>query len=164
MPTTYEDIRATLQARPQRWVGTGVAGFIGSNLLETLLRLDQKVEFRLGDVRHSVADIHKARKLLGFEPTHELKQGLALCMDWYRLDAKWAFPGSSTPTRAHFKCSIFTSTRPSSVAANRLNAARLRSMLRPSRTRSNAGPRSVIVTITLRRREAQLTRSLVPSA
>ena len=33
----------TLAARPRTWLITGVAGFIGSNLLEALLRLDQRV-------------------------------------------------------------------------------------------------------------------------
>jgi UDP-N-acetylglucosamine 4-epimerase len=41
-------------------------------------------EFRLGDVRHSLADIRKARELLGYAPTHPLEQGLDLAMDWYR--------------------------------------------------------------------------------
>ena len=41
------------------------------------------VEFRAGDVRHSQADISKARTLLGFEPTHRLDQGLREAMDWY---------------------------------------------------------------------------------
>jgi UDP-N-acetylglucosamine 4-epimerase len=41
------------------------------------------VEFRAGDVRHSQADIGKARKLLGFEPTHRLDEGLRQAMDWY---------------------------------------------------------------------------------
>jgi len=39
----YPELKQELQARPQRWLITGVAGFIGSNLLETLLKLDQKV-------------------------------------------------------------------------------------------------------------------------
>jgi UDP-N-acetylglucosamine/UDP-N-acetyl-alpha-D-glucosaminouronate 4-epimerase len=41
-------------------------------------------DFRPGDVRHSLADIGKARRLLGYAPTHSLPQGLALAMDWYR--------------------------------------------------------------------------------
>jgi UDP-N-acetylglucosamine 4-epimerase len=41
--TAYEQLRQDLAARPQRWLVTGVAGFIGSNLLETLLGLDQEV-------------------------------------------------------------------------------------------------------------------------
>ena len=39
----YQEIQASLRARPRRWLVTGVAGFIGSNLLETLLELDQEV-------------------------------------------------------------------------------------------------------------------------
>ncbi|MEZ9132801.1 NAD-dependent epimerase/dehydratase family protein [Vibrio breoganii] len=39
----YEQIKAELQVSPKTWLVTGVAGFIGSNLLETLLKLDQKV-------------------------------------------------------------------------------------------------------------------------
>jgi len=43
MPTTYEELKTQLQAATRVWLITGVAGFIGSNLLETLLKLDQKV-------------------------------------------------------------------------------------------------------------------------
>ena len=39
----YETIQQQLQAAPKKWLVTGVAGFIGSNLLETLLKLDQTV-------------------------------------------------------------------------------------------------------------------------
>jgi UDP-N-acetylglucosamine 4-epimerase len=39
----YEEIKINLQASPKTWLVTGVAGFIGSNLLETLLLLNQKV-------------------------------------------------------------------------------------------------------------------------
>jgi UDP-N-acetylglucosamine 4-epimerase len=41
--TRYEQIQAELRQAPKTWLVTGVAGFIGSNLLETLLRLDQSV-------------------------------------------------------------------------------------------------------------------------
>lgn len=40
-------------------------------------------DFRPGDVRHSRADISKARRLLGFEPTHACREGLANTMPWY---------------------------------------------------------------------------------
>jgi UDP-N-acetylglucosamine/UDP-N-acetylgalactosamine 4-epimerase len=33
-------------------------------------------DFRAGDVRHSLADIGKARSLLGYEPTHDVRAGL----------------------------------------------------------------------------------------
>jgi UDP-N-acetylglucosamine 4-epimerase len=37
------DLESILRSEPRVWLVTGVAGFIGSNLLETLLQLDQKV-------------------------------------------------------------------------------------------------------------------------
>jgi UDP-N-acetylglucosamine 4-epimerase len=41
--TTYEIQCQRLRQEPKKWLITGVAGFIGSNLLETLLKLDQRV-------------------------------------------------------------------------------------------------------------------------
>ncbi|MEE9337048.1 MAG: NAD-dependent epimerase/dehydratase family protein [Methylococcaceae bacterium] len=41
--TQYEKVKAELQKKPKKWLITGVAGFIGSNLLETLLKLDQTI-------------------------------------------------------------------------------------------------------------------------
>lgn len=40
-------------------------------------------DFRSGDVRHSLANIEKARQLLGYQPAHRLSGGLNLAMDWY---------------------------------------------------------------------------------
>ncbi len=40
--------------------------------------------FRAGDVRHSEADIGKAKRHLGYAPTHRLEQGLDAALDWYR--------------------------------------------------------------------------------
>ena len=39
---------------------------------------------RAGDVRHSLADISRARDLLGYEPVVSLEDGLADTMAWYR--------------------------------------------------------------------------------
>lgn len=41
--TSYAELQAQLVAEPKTWLVTGVAGFIGSNLLETLLTLNQYV-------------------------------------------------------------------------------------------------------------------------
>src|SRR5664279_29812 len=43
MMTAYEHLRQRLPQEPKTWLITGVGGFIGSNLLETLLKLDQSV-------------------------------------------------------------------------------------------------------------------------
>jgi nucleoside-diphosphate-sugar epimerase len=39
---------------------------------------------RAGDVKHSLADITRARELLGFEPRVDLATGLQLTMDWWK--------------------------------------------------------------------------------
>ena len=39
--------------------------------------------FRAGDVRHSEADVGKAGRLLGYEPTHDIAAGLDAALPWY---------------------------------------------------------------------------------
>ncbi|KKO46992.1 Vi polysaccharide biosynthesis protein VipB/TviC [Arsukibacterium ikkense] len=43
----------------------------------------QYVDFRAGDVRHSQADVSKARLMLGYLPSHTINEGLAVAMPWY---------------------------------------------------------------------------------
>jgi UDP-N-acetylglucosamine/UDP-N-acetylgalactosamine 4-epimerase len=43
MKENYKQLLERLRLRPRTWLVTGVAGFIGSNLLETLLKMDQHV-------------------------------------------------------------------------------------------------------------------------
>jgi UDP-N-acetylglucosamine 4-epimerase len=40
--------------------------------------------FRPGDVRHSEADLAEARRLLGFQPRHDLRGGLDETVAWYQ--------------------------------------------------------------------------------
>ncbi len=40
-------------------------------------------DFRAGDVRHSLADIGKARRLLGYAPAYSVDSGLTEAMPWY---------------------------------------------------------------------------------
>jgi len=41
--SAYDNLKTHLKSKQYSWLITGVAGFIGSNLLETLLKLNQKV-------------------------------------------------------------------------------------------------------------------------
>lgn len=47
-------------------------------------------DFRAGDVRHSQANIDKAKRLLGYVPTHNILDGIRKSMPWYisKLDVK----------------------------------------------------------------------------
>ena len=40
-------------------------------------------DFRRGDVPHSHADITRAKRLLGYEPSHRIDKGLDEALDWY---------------------------------------------------------------------------------
>ena len=56
------------------------------NLVAHGVRADVKPvyrDFRAGDVRHSLADIGKAQRLLGYAPMHRLTEGVAQCIPWY---------------------------------------------------------------------------------
>lgn len=39
---------------------------------------------RAGDIKHSNADITKARKLLGYDPQYDFKKGIELAIKWYK--------------------------------------------------------------------------------
>ena len=41
--SAYDQLQKELKAEPKVWLVTGAAGFIGSNLLEALLQLNQRV-------------------------------------------------------------------------------------------------------------------------
>lgn len=45
-------------------------------------------EFRAGDIPHSFADVSKAKRLLGYEPTHDIDQGLQEAIEWYCQQAR----------------------------------------------------------------------------
>jgi UDP-N-acetylglucosamine 4-epimerase len=38
---------------------------------------------RAGDVRHSLADITAAKKIVGYEPSHDIRLGLEEACNWY---------------------------------------------------------------------------------
>lgn len=39
---------------------------------------------RKGDIKHSNADINKARKMLGYDPEYDFEKGIKLAIDWYK--------------------------------------------------------------------------------
>lgn len=39
---------------------------------------------RAGDIKHSNADVSKAKKLLGYEPEYSFKDGIKLAIEWYK--------------------------------------------------------------------------------
>jgi UDP-N-acetylglucosamine 4-epimerase len=57
-----DSLDATLREQPRHWVVTGAAGFIGSNLVEALLRLDQHV---VGLDNLSTGHLHNVNEVLG---------------------------------------------------------------------------------------------------
>jgi UDP-N-acetylglucosamine 4-epimerase len=81
--TQYELLQAQLSQSPKTWLVTGVAGFIGSNLLETLLKLNQRVigldNFTTGH-QHNLDEV---RSLVGKRLWSNFK---FICGDIRRLD------------------------------------------------------------------------------
>lgn len=61
--------------------------FISKNIQSNLpsMKIEQPKfgNFRPGDVRHSLADITKAKNLLGYKPTHNVEQGIKETVSWY---------------------------------------------------------------------------------
>lgn len=52
--------------------------------LDVVYGLDQVYrDFRAGDVRHSQADVSKAARLLGYQPSHRIAEGIEEAMPWY---------------------------------------------------------------------------------
>lgn len=93
------NIRAALMPRPGAADIFNVAVGQRTSLNELFARMRDELaragfEYRLparyrperpGDVRHSLADIGKAGRVLGYRPTHDLEAGLAEVMPWYLL-------------------------------------------------------------------------------
>lgn len=55
------------------------------------LALDVEPNFgpdRAGDIKHSNADISKARRLLGYDPEYSFEDGIKLAIDWYKENLK----------------------------------------------------------------------------
>ncbi len=72
--TAFDHLKNQLLAEPKVWLVTGVAGFIGSNLLETLLCLNQRV---IGLDNYSTGfrhNLEQVRELVGTERWQNFRQ------------------------------------------------------------------------------------------
>jgi UDP-glucose 4-epimerase len=49
-------------------------------------------ERHAADAEHTHADVSKARELLGYEPTHDICEGVRAFVDWYRANRDWYEP------------------------------------------------------------------------
>ncbi|MBE5755402.1 MAG: SDR family oxidoreductase [Clostridiales bacterium] len=64
------------------------------DLFKTIAKLlgsDMEPKFgpdRPGDIKHSNADISKARNLLGYDPDYSFEDGIKLCVEWYKENLK----------------------------------------------------------------------------
>ncbi len=69
--TTLKELHAAIAAALQR--------------LDPALQIEPPrfTDFRAGDVRHSLADVGKAARLLRYAPTHDVRAGLAEAVGWY---------------------------------------------------------------------------------
>ena len=71
-------------------VGSGVATDVLTiattlqRLLAGAVPIEVSGQFRLGDIRHNIADLSKAREILGFEPTVSMEEGLHRFVDWVK--------------------------------------------------------------------------------
>jgi UDP-N-acetylglucosamine/UDP-N-acetylgalactosamine 4-epimerase len=58
--------------------------------------------FRAGDVRHSLADISRIQRSLGYVPTHTMAQGLCEALEWYLAPRAKAAPQHSLASEAGY--------------------------------------------------------------
>lgn len=49
-------------------------------------------EARDGDAEHTHADISKATRLIGYEPSHDIREGVSDFIDWYEQNREWYEP------------------------------------------------------------------------
>ncbi|WP_020560785.1 NAD-dependent epimerase/dehydratase family protein [Thiofilum flexile] len=91
LAATTENISATNQvynvAVGERTTLNELFWYLHENLLPHFVHLQgfkpKYQDFRTGDIRHSLADIGKASRLLGYSPSHRIRESLKIAMQWY---------------------------------------------------------------------------------
>ena len=92
LAATTEDPKALNQAYNIAFGEQYTISYLVERLEKVLRHLDSKcqparIEYipeRPGDIKHSLADISKAKELLGYDPQYSLQEGLEEAMHWYR--------------------------------------------------------------------------------
>ena len=85
-------LAAEAEGAPGRWFNVGQGGRTSVNeLLAMFHRIEpgdhppaERGPARVGEARHSQADISRAREVLGYEPQVSLEEGLRRTLDWFR--------------------------------------------------------------------------------
>jgi UDP-glucose 4-epimerase len=103
--TYVDDVVAANEALLETDAADGEAVNIGStdNIeirdLAAVIRdeIDPDLEFEFderhaADAEHTHADVSKAGELLGYEPTHDIREGVRAFVDWYRANRDWYEP------------------------------------------------------------------------
>lgn len=60
-----------------------IVDLLGNNIENFLKKKPNYRDFRIGDIRHSNANIDKIKELTGYEPTHDISKGLEESIAWY---------------------------------------------------------------------------------
>jgi len=85
-------------------------------------RLPEYRDFRPGDMRISMADISKARTLLGYDPAWEVREGMKWALDWYVSNLAQSLPGiGATLANPHGAPATAASPTPRTVAAEAIH-------------------------------------------
>lgn len=71
--TTYALVQETLRANPRRWLVTGAAGFIGSHVIERLLKLGQQVRVMDNFFTGKSANLDAVRGIVGADAAQRLE-------------------------------------------------------------------------------------------
>jgi dTDP-L-rhamnose 4-epimerase len=87
----------TGRATSIKFIAEVIAKGLGKEIAPTITG-----QFREGDIRHCIADITKARTLLGYEPKVRLEDGLVELLDWVgKQDADDKLDSASAELAAH---------------------------------------------------------------
>ncbi|WP_435063659.1 GDP-mannose 4,6-dehydratase [Halobaculum sp. EA56] len=103
--TYIEDVVEANRALLESDAADGEVMNIGSTDNITITRLAEEIrdqlapelelvyeEAREADAKHTHADVSKARELIGYEPTYDIREGVGAFIEWYEENREWYEP------------------------------------------------------------------------